>query len=33
MAEEINDGTAYLKALKQATSSQAGAAAAPARQP
>jgi len=33
MAEEINDGTAYLRALKHATSSQSGAAAAPAREP
>jgi hypothetical protein len=33
MAEEINDGTAYLKALKQATGSRPGAAAAPARTP
>ena len=32
MAEEINDGTAYLRALKHATSSQSGAAA-PAREP
>jgi len=32
MAEEINDGTAYLRALKHATSSQSGAAAAPARE-
>ena len=33
MADEINDGTAYLKALRQATGSQSGAAAAPAREP
>ena len=33
MAEEINDGTAYLRALKHATSSQSGAAAAPAHEP
>lgn len=32
MREEINDGSAYLKALKQATSFQSGAAAAPARE-
>jgi PilZ domain-containing protein len=32
MAEQINEGTAYLRALKQATSSQPGAAAAPARE-
>lgn len=32
MAEEINDGTAYLRALKQATSSQSEAAAAPVRE-
>ena len=33
MAQETNDGTAYLMVLKQATSSQSGAAAAPAREP
>jgi hypothetical protein len=33
MAEEINDGTAYLRALKHATSSLSGAAAAPAHEP
>lgn len=32
MAEETNDGIAYLMALKQATGSQSGAASAPARQ-
>lgn len=32
MTEEMNDGTAYLRALKQATGSQPGAAAAPARE-
>jgi hypothetical protein len=33
MAEENNDGSAYLKALRQATDPQSGAAAAPAREP
>jgi len=33
MAEEINDGTSYLRALKHATSSLSGAAAAPAHEP
>ena len=33
MTEDINDGSAYLKALKQATTSQSGAAAVPAREP
>lgn len=33
MAQETNDGIAYLMALKQVTSSQSGAAAAPAREP
>jgi len=33
MAEEMNDGTAYLRALKQATAAPSGAAAAPAREP
>ena len=32
MADETNEGTAYLRALKQATGSQPGAAAAPARE-
>jgi hypothetical protein len=33
MARETNDGISYLKALKQATGSQSGAASAPAREP
>jgi len=33
MAQETNDGIAYLMALRQATGAQPGAAAAPAREP
>jgi hypothetical protein len=32
MADEMNEGTAYLRALKQSTGAQSGAAAAPARE-